>query len=392
MVSAHARISLLATLAALTLLSSRAEAQPPYAVAAGLFDQGKPDLGLGRPADARTFTIFRPGETGDRFSNGAVLIEFKGRFYAQWQSSARDEDAPDTKVVTSTSADGEHWSPPEVLISAGANGQMHSSGGWWTDGDKLVAYVNVWPEGFQSGHGGYTAYLLSSDGKTWSAPRPVLGKDGRPVAGIIEQDPHLYDGRIYTTFHVQPGVVAKPHYTDDPLGIAGWVRGTLPNLPTDKPASRELEPSLFRREGELVMVFRDQDSTYRQLASVSRDRGATWTTPALTDMPDARAKQSAGNLPDGSAFLVNGPRAGRERLPLAVTLSRDGRLFDRSFLLRGPADLQPLRFEGRAKRPGYHYPKSLVARGCLFVIYATTKEDVEVTRVPLTSLTAPAPR
>jgi hypothetical protein len=61
-------------------------------------------------------------------------------------------------------------------------------------------------------------------------------------------------------------------------------------------------------------------------------------------------------------------------------------VFDRSFLLRGADDLPALRYPGKYKRPGFHYPKSLVADGCLHVIYATNKELVEITRVPLSSL------
>ena len=64
----------------------------------------------------------------------------------------------------------------------------------------------------------------------------------------------------------------------------------------------------------------------------------------------------------------------------------------RSFLLRGAADLQPMRFAGRYKRPGYHYPKSLLWNGYLHVAYATNKEDVQMTRVPLPSLAALPPR
>ena len=79
-------------------------------------------------------------------------------------------------------------------------------------------------------------------------------------------------------------------------------------------------------------------------------------------------------------------RADKRRAPLAITLSRDGRLFDRAWLLRGEADLQPLRFAGRYKRPGYHYPKSVIWKDHLYVGYATNKEDVELTRVPLSSL------
>ncbi|MFN3816549.1 sialidase family protein [Brevundimonas sp.] len=368
---------------------------PPYAVAPDLFDQTRADLGLTPAPGTETFTVFAPGDDTDRFSNGVVLIPFQGRLYAQWQSSPRDEDSPDTRVLYAVSEDGEVWSAPRELVPAGQGGRMHSSGGWWTDGETLVAYVNVWPEGFQSGAGGVTESRLSRDGANWSEPRRVTGADGAPVEGIIEQDPRLIEGRVHTAFHLRPGMIATPHYTDDPLGLTGWTAGALTHLPRDtsqaaaaheRRLSREIEPSLFQRGGCIVMVFRDEELSFRQLASESCDRGETWTTPVLTGMPDSRAKQSAGNLPDGTAYLVNAPNADRPRVPLAVTTSRDGHLFDRSFLLRGSGDLQPLRFAGQYKRPGYHYPKSVVWGGFLYVGYAANKEDVQVTRIPLSSL------
>ena len=387
-------LALLVGLAAIGLMAA-APADPPYGVAPGLFQAGAPDLGLEPAPGTQTFTVFAPGEATDRFSNGVVLMPFKGRLYAQWQSSARDEDAPDTWVAYSVSDDGETWRAPVALAHAGEGGLMRSSGGWWTDGQTLVAYVNVWPNGFQSGAGGYAEYRLSRDGETWSEPRRVMGADGRPVEGVIEQDPHLIGGRLMTGFHLRPGMIAKPFYTDDPLGLSGWTEGRMQNLPRDasgaaaeheKRLSREIEPSLFQRDDCAVMVFLDEELSFRQLASESCDRGVTWTTPVLTNMPDARAKQSAGNLPDGTAYLVNAPNTDRPRMPLAVTLSDEGRVFDRSFLLRGAGDLQPLRYEGQYKRPGYHYPKSVVWNGALYVGYATNKEDVQVTRVPLAAL------
>jgi BNR repeat protein len=362
----------------------------PYSVAPGLFDQGQPDLGLKPAPGLETIAIFKPTDGTNKFSNGVVLLPFKGRLYAQWQSSPRNEDSQDTWVAYSVSDDGRHWSAPAVLASAGRAPRMRSSGGWWTDGMTLVAFINVWPTGFQSGEGGYTDYLLSKDGKRWSRPRRVTGADGRPVPGIIEQDPQLLaNGRVVTAFHVQPGIIVAPFYTDDALGISGWRRGQMQNLPYEGKQSRELEPSTFARGKCVVMVFRDQADSFRQLASESCDAGETWTGPVLTDMPDSRAKQSAGNLPDGTAFLINAPRADRLRNPLAITLSRDGRTFDRAWLLRGPADLQPLRYEGQYKRPGYHYPKSVIWRDYLYVGYATNKEDVELTRVPISSLAPP---
>jgi hypothetical protein len=359
----------------------------PFDVAPGLFEPSRPDLGLAPAAGTQTFTVFQPREGTDQFSNGVVLLPFKGRLYAQWQSSPRDEDSADTWVAFSVSDDGERWSEPAVLAPAGKGGRMHSSGGWWTDGRTLVAYINVWPTGFQSGAGGYTEYRLSRDGRRWSAPKRVRGLDGKPVEGIIEQDPHaLSGGRVLTAFHTRPGMIVAPFFTDDRLGIRGWVRGFLPLLPNDGKVSRELEPSWFLRGDCAVMVFRDQESSFRQLAAQSCDRGATWTLPELTGMPDSRAKQSAGNLPDGTAFIVNAPSGQRPRIPLAITLSADGTRFDRAFLLRGQRDLQPLRREGQYKRPGYHYPKSIIWNDHLYVAYATNKEDVEITRVPLAGL------
>lgn len=359
----------------------------PFSIADGLFDPSQPDLGLRRAAGTQTVTIFRPGGATDKFSNGVVLMPFKGRLFAQWQQSERDEDSQDTWVAFATSTDGSRWSPPRTLAPAGSGKSMHSSGGWWTDGRTLVAYVNVWPTGFQSGDGGYTEYMLSTDGRRWTKPRRVTARDGTPLDGIIEQDPHATrNGRIVTAFHASPGMIVAPYFTDDPLGISGWTRGRFVNLAHAGRVSRELEPSWFERRDCLVMVFRDQAESFRQLASESCDGAESWTPAVLTDMPDSRAKQSAGNLPDGTAFLVNAPNDDKVRVPLAVTLGTDGVHFDRAFLLRGAGDLQPLRHEGQYKRPGYHYPKSVVWKDHLYVAYATNKEDVELTRVPLDSL------
>jgi hypothetical protein len=372
---------------ALACLSAGAlAAEPPFNVAPNLFDFARPDdIGLKPAPGAQTFIIFRAGRDTDHYVNGVVLMPFKGRLYAQWQTSARDEDAPDTHVVYAVSSDGERWPRPRPLTRAGS--RMTTSGGWWTDGITLVAYINVWPKGFDTGFGGYAEYMTSADGRHWSKPRRVTGVDGKPIDGIIEQDPHaLPDGRIVTAFHERPGLIVSPYYTDDPKGISGWTKGIMKNLPQLGPRSRELEPSWFRRiDGCLVMVFRDQAYSFRQIASASCDRGANWTAPVLTAMPDSRAKQSAGNLPDGTAFLVNAPSGNKLRAPLAVTLSKDGLVFDRAFLLRAGPPPQ-LNYPGQYKRPGYHYPKSVVWNGALYVGYATGKQSVEITRAPVAAL------
>ena len=375
---------LAAGFALLALFPSAIAQDAPYSIAPGLFNLSRPnDLGLQPAPGTQTITVYRPSEKGDSYANGVVLLGFKGKLYAQWQSSNKDEDSTDTHVVYAVSENGAHWSAPRVLADVGKT--IRTSGGWWTDGRELIAYINVWNADFRTG--GSTYYITSKDGVHWSKPKPVKGVDGKLVTGVIEQDLRaLPDGRIVTAFHVKPGVKATPFYTDDPRGLRGWTEGKMEHLPHEGLESREMEPSWFRRgDGCLVMIFRDQADSFRQLASTSCDRGASWTKPVITAMPDSRAKQSAGNLPDGTAFLVNAPSGTKLRSPLVLTLSRDGHVFDSAFLLRaGPPP--EVKRPGLYKRPGYHYPKSIIWNGALYVGYATDKEVVEITRVPLASL------
>lgn len=256
-----------------------------------------------------------------------------------------------------------------------------------TDGETIVAFLNTWPDTV-SPRGGHVEYMTSKDGVTWSLQKPVLMADGSPLMGVFEQDPHaLSTGRVINSAHMQPGLTAKPIYTDDPLGISGWHIGAMENLPHEGDITRELEPSWYERaDGAAVMIFRDQGGTFLKLASESKDGGVTWSYPVETTMPDARTKQSAGNLPDGTVYFAGSPVNNKGRFPLAVVTSKDGFEFDQAYLLRAKSDMQAQRGEGKAKRPGYHYTKSVVWNDKLCVAYATNKEDVDMTCVPLTSL------
>lgn len=86
------------------------------------------------------------------------------------------------------------------------------------------------------------AGITSRDGVIWTAPRRVTRADGKPLEGIIEQDPRaIHGGRIVTAFHVKSGLIVAPYYTDDPLGLTGRTRGRMANLPFDGATSREME-------------------------------------------------------------------------------------------------------------------------------------------------------
>ena len=360
------------------LLAMSCRQGPPLRVVEGLFDSERLDEVPG----AETFVVFRAEEEGPHYANGAVLTVFKGRFYCMWQASERDEDSPDTRLVYAVSADGERWSRPMELAGPGT-----TSGGWWKAGDSLVAYVNVWPESTVP-RGGEAWYRTSGDGVVWAPMRPVRMADGSPMRGILEQDSCPSENRIIGAAHFQPGLQVCPIYTDSPDGVTGWYKADFPATP-HQTQTRELEPGVFARKGELVMVFRDQASSFHKLASVSRDNGKTWTKAVETDFPDSRSKQCAGNLPDGTAFLIGNPTGAKDRSVLTIATAKDGSTFDRAWLIgRHPA---PGRYEGKAKTPGFSYPKAIVHGEYLYVAYSINKEDIAVTRIPLAGV-EPIPR
>lgn len=343
--------------------------------------------GLIPTAGIKTVTIFTADEHTDHYANGVVMTAFKGKLYCMWQSSPKDEDSDDTWVAYSISTDeGITWSKPRPLALP-SNDYYCTSGGWLVRGDTLTAFIDTWQKGLEP-RGGKTYYMTSTDGVTWSRMQPVRMANGSVMEGVMEQDPYtLPDGRIVGAVHFMPGLHVCPVYTDDPRGISVWRKGGFESEDCGK-SSREIEPSQYLQpDGSIVMLFRDQNSSFRKLASVSTDRGETWTKPALTNFPDGRTKQCAGNLPNGTAFMVSCPANGKRRWPLVLQLSNDGRAFDKAILLRSGAsnDLPPRRFEGRYKTLGYSYPKATVWHNKLYISYSTNKEDVECTIVPLDS-------
>ena len=220
--------------------------------------------------------------------------------------------------------------------------------------------------------------------------------DGTPLYGVFEQDPHvLADGRIICAAHFMTtgsytgsGKYMCPIYTDDPSGVKGWKKARFTTLKDMGSNTQEMEPSFYQKaDGTLVMSMRDQSGSYFKLASVSTDRGESWSKAVKTNVRDSRAKQSCGNLPDGTAYQVNNPiKINKPRQPLAMILSAEGTEFDRAWLLRGGDELPDQRWSGYAKTLGYSYPKSMVHDGYLYVAYSTQKEMVEYTRVPLASI------
>ena len=333
--------------------------------------------------NVETFKIFTAAEGTDHYANGVVMTEFKGTLYCMWQSSPMDEDTDDTWVAYSRSTDGGRtWCKPEALAVPSATDYC-TSGGWLVRGNTLTAFIDLWQKGLTP-RGGRTYFMTSTDGSTWSPLKPVLMADGSVMQGVLEQDPYrMKDGRLVGAAHFMPGLQICPVYTDDPNGVSGWHKASFEAEDKGK-TSREIEPSQYvRPDGTIVMLFRDQSSSFRKLASYSTDSGVSFTKPAITDYLDGRTKQCAGNLPDGRAFMVSCPSGSKERWPLVLQLSKDGRTFNETITLRTKEEVPPQRYEGRYKTLGYSYPKAFCSGSKLYIGYSVNKEDVECTIVTL---------
>lgn len=328
--------------------------------------------GQHRPAKAEAVVVYRSAG----YVNNVVITRFKQRFYCMWQESARDEDTPDTRICLSTSTDGREWSAPETFI--GPSGDYFASpGGWLAGSDTLTALINYVyaPDRTADARVFYTS---TTDGAIWSTPAPVILSDDTPVQGLFEQDPlRLPSGRTVGAVHFSPGNQLCPVYTDDPSGVKGWKRAAFPageGIP--------LEPSVYPcPDGNLVMFMRDQASSFVKLYSISKDRGESWSAPSLTNIPDSRSKQCTGVLPDGRTFWVGNPTGNKSRTELVMGVSRDGYLYEETYLLGGPSELPAQRAEGKYKTLGYNYPKAFVEGSEVWIGFSVNKEDVSVLRL-----------
>ncbi len=167
--------------------------------------------------------------------------------------------------------------------------------------------------------------------------------------------------------------------TDKADGLSGWQEAKI-NF-TDLKVIGYAEPNMFQREdGTVVSLLRNSSSFL--YAATSRDQGRSWSTPMQTNFPDSTARFALGKLPDGTIYLINnpGPKSFVRQL-LAISTSRDGQEFDRSWIIRN--EPTTMRFPGKNKLDGWQYPHAMVWKSYLYVIYSINKEDVAVTRISL---------
>lgn len=144
----------------------------------------------------------------------------------------------------------------------------------------------------------------------------------------------------------------------------------------------------FRRpDGSWVAVRENQKPKLQPVyfAAEKPDEESYYPPARRTNLYGA-VNPHAGELPDGTVYIIgNSP----QRRTMFITLSKDGRLFDRTYFLlyRQLGDYTPgiMKREGGPGAGPQYFHATLVCKS-LWIIYSISKEHIGVTQIPLIKL------
>ena len=322
------------------------------------------------------------------YNHHSQLVKFKGRYYFAWSNGVVDEEAAGQRILLASTDDGTQWAEP--LCIAGDKDDpvvahnciaMHATDdrlhviGMKEDTTRDAAVPGmrrIDPESHE------VSVYASSDGTTWEtaftfsdrlkwvfeAPRETAGGHLLCVAALKDGAAILrWPGRELCE-HPEVIHVPQPHGARFPYGEGTWYQ-------TD--------------DGTIVVFWRDEGQSWRAWVNTSTDDGQTFSTPALSDIPDSMSRLSAGRLPDGRYYLCNNAFPTLlNRLHLMLLLSDDGYTFNTVYVLIDDPTSQ--RLAGLLKADGYQYPCCLPDGDRLLVGYSINKEDIECGVVAIDSV------
>jgi hypothetical protein len=314
------------------------------------------------------------------YLHAPMLAWWKGKFYLEYLSSARNESEAPCSTSLTTSTDGMAWETPRTIFPSIK----------LRDGAETITHQRM---GFFVAPNG-RLLALAFYGK---APEPNDGTGvGRAVREIHE------DGSLGPVYMIRynlhagwkDGDTPYPMYTTSPdSGFVDSCKSLLGNrLMTLQWWEEDRSPDGFysaigkafafyhRDDGSVVGLWKDG------LSALSTDGGNTWTTKAQgTRMPINASKYWGQRVAPGHFALFLNP-TNRLRHPLAVMLSKDGLVYDGLYTVFG--ELPDQRFPGAFKNLGPQYTRGIVEGngtppdGAIWLTHSVNKEDIWVARVP----------
>lgn len=387
--------------AALAIALSAAE--PPVRFTDSLNVAPTADGGLRPVVGVHNIQVYRANRTAsahadgltDTYTHAPMLCYWRGHFYVEYLSGAKNEHDNPTVTSLTRSADGLTWEPPRVVFPAFA----------LPDGSQTIAHQRmgfyVAPDPLDKLGTGERLLALSFYGKH---PSP---NDGTGIGRAVREI-HA-DGSFGPIHFIRlnakqpfPGFkLPYPLYTES--ADAGFV-AACEALLADKLMTAQWweedqldESGFYRVRGKaLSFVTRPDGSTLgiwkNRLVATTTDRGETWTpTTFAGNMPNNGSKYWLQRMADGRYGLVLNP-TNRNRYPLALMTSPDSAEFSNLWTIH--AELPDQRFGGYLKNMGPQYVRGFAegnpaaagppdASEAFWLTYSVNKEDIWVARVPV---------
>ena len=319
----------------------------------------------------------------------SYLAHHAGRFWCLWSYGPPIEDEPTQEVRYSTSQDGITWSKPRsVTGTPEAPYAWIARGLWIRDGELLALAAHF------RGKGAFGANKeLELRAFAWNEEQGSWQPHGTLYDNAINNFPpqRMKSGEWIVTrrdarFNVSVlvgGNKALDQWQAFPVVERLQVKGFLPDEPILWPLS----------DGSWSALYRDNSGTRRLFHSLSTDAGRTWSTPVLTNFPNATSKLYSLQTSRGFRVLISNANTRLGRRELHLSLTRDGRTFSQMALLQVPSppevpQVSRLRKKFASGIASLQYPHVIEHDGHLLIALSRGKKQIEVFRLPLDSVEA----
>lgn len=318
--------------------------------------------------------IVSPTDATLKFQLHDYLIHHAGRFWCMWSQGLPVEDEPGQLIRYATSDDGLKWSEAKTLVGPPKEGYAYIARGLWLRNGELLALAAHF-----KGKGAFgvdkelqlLAFAWDKATESWQ-PRGKIYDNA-----INNFPPQQLPGGVWMTtrrdsrFNVSMligGVESLDNWESIPVVKRLQLKGFSPD-----------EPIWWQQpDKSLVALFRDNGGSQRLFRATSNDQGRTWSTPVMTNFPNATSKIYSLLLSNGARILISNanPMIGRRHLHLSV--SSDGLTFTRMARLDIPSP----------KATTFQYPHAIEHDGKLLITFSNKKQQSEVMAVPLADIDA----
>ncbi|MBE0652584.1 MAG: hypothetical protein IH594_02230 [Bacteroidales bacterium] len=313
---------------------------------------------------------------GWTYAHHQDLAAWKGRLYAAWAMTPKDEDYPPYKVLYATSPDGHQWTRPAELFP-----------------EELSWALRFY-------------FYRASNGRMLA----MCASRAEKLAMLVREisDDHQL-GEVHTLINPQPGLPSFFTEASD-QGFVDACKDAVQNKPLLEQSDlgsfleerkmkwHDITPPYggfypfgkgfcfyHRADGKLVGVSKMGFTT------VSPDEGETWSEPVLPPtLLTGAGKVWGQRANDGKYVLVYNPDGVNFlRYPLVLVQGDDGSIFENMRVVHG--ENPRMRYPGMYKDFGPQYTRGLAEWSndgsfdpdAIWLIYSVHKEDVWLSRIPL---------